>query len=119
MGFSQVFLLHAVAYPAMFAIRLCGAIPDKTGQITRCRMFFCQLTGLREQKLVHDDVVRVDFVRRQFLHQPLRLVQREELGYTHADERRLFLYMSIARFVSNEKKKKNETKRKKKGEGEG
>ena len=94
----------------LWRTRQCSQL-DSVGQfpIKRVRShdaaYFCQLTGLREQKLVHDDVVRVDFVRRQFLHQPLRLVQREELGYTHADERRLFLYMSIARFVSNEKKK--------------
>jgi hypothetical protein len=49
------------------------------------------LTGLWKQKLIHDDIVRVDFVRGEFLHKSLRLVQGEELGYADADERRLFL----------------------------
>jgi len=49
------------------------------------------LTRLWKQKLIDDDVVRVDLVRGEFLHEPFRLVQGEELGYADADERRLFL----------------------------
>ena len=60
---------------------------------------FCLLTGLGKQELVHDDVVRVDFVGGQFLHEPLRLVQRQEFGYAHTNERRLLLHRG-ERFMS-------------------
>ena len=49
------------------------------------------LTGFGKQKLIHNDVVRVDFVGGQFLYKTLRLVQRQEFGYAHANERRLLL----------------------------
>ena len=54
-------------------------------------MAFCLLTGFGKQKLIHNDVVRVDFVGGQFLYKTLRLVQRQEFGYAHANERRLLL----------------------------
>ena len=41
-----------------------------------------------EEELVDDDVVRVDAALGQLLHQSLRLVQRQELGDTDANERR-------------------------------
>lgn len=44
-----------------------------------------------ENQLVDDDVVRVDATLGQFLDQPLRLIQGEELGDTYADEGGLFL----------------------------
>ena len=36
-------------------------------------------TLLREEELVDNDVVRVDLVLGEFLHQTFRLVQRQEL----------------------------------------
>lgn len=39
--------------------------------------------------------MRVNFIRRQFLHEPLRLIEREEFRYAHADERRLFLLSNV------------------------
>ncbi len=50
------------------------------------------LTGLGKQKLIHDDVVCIDFIGGEFLYKPLRLVQRQEFGYAHANKRRLFLH---------------------------
>lgn len=44
-----------------------------------------------ENKLVDDDVVRVDAALGQLLDQPLCLIQREELSDTHTDEGGLFL----------------------------
>ena len=41
--------------------------------------------------MVDNDVVRVDAALGQLLDQPLRLIQREELGDAHADEGGLFL----------------------------
>lgn len=41
--------------------------------------------------MVDDDVVCVDAALGQFLYQPLRLVQGEELSDTHTDEGGLFL----------------------------
>jgi hypothetical protein len=38
-GFFQVFLLHAVAYPAMFAIRLCGVMADESQIAMRSSLF--------------------------------------------------------------------------------
>lgn len=49
------------------------------------------LTFLREEKLVDDDVVRVNFVRHELLHESFRLVQREELGDADTDEGGFFL----------------------------
>lgn len=49
-------------------------------------------TLFREEELVDDDVVRVDLVLGELLHETLRLVQRQELGDAHANERGLFLY---------------------------
>ena len=48
-------------------------------------------TVLGEQELVDDDVMRVDLVLGELLHQPFRLVQREELGDAHANKRGLLL----------------------------
>jgi hypothetical protein len=48
-------------------------------------------TFFGEEQLVDDDVVCVNLVLCEFLHEPLGLVQREEFGYAHADERRAFL----------------------------
>jgi len=45
-----------------------------------------------EHQLVDDDVVRVDAALGQLLDQPLRLVQGQELGDTHADEGGLLLH---------------------------
>lgn len=44
-----------------------------------------------ENELVDDDVVCVNAALCQLLDQPLRLIQREELGDTHTDEGGLFL----------------------------
>lgn len=52
-------------------------------------------TGFGEEKLVDDDIVRVDLVRGEFLDEAFRLVQGQELGYADADERRLFLYVFV------------------------
>lgn len=46
---------------------------------------------VREDKLVDDDVVGVDLALSQLLDQPLRLVQGQEFGDAHTDERCLFL----------------------------
>lgn len=46
---------------------------------------------IRENKLVDNDVVRVDAALGQFLDQPLCLIQGEELSNTNTDEGRLFL----------------------------
>ena len=54
-------------------------------------MASCSLTELRKQQLIHNDIVRINLIRSQLLYKPLRLVQREELGYAHANERRLLL----------------------------
>lgn len=48
-------------------------------------------TVLGEEQLVDDDVVRVDFVRGQFLYETFRLIQGQEFGYADADECGLFL----------------------------
>ena len=48
-------------------------------------------TALGEEQLVDDDVVRVDFVRGQFLYETFRLIQGQEFGYADADECGLFL----------------------------
>ena len=48
-------------------------------------------TLLREEKLVDDDIMRIDLVLRQLLNQPLGLVQGKELGDADTDECRLFL----------------------------
>ena len=37
------------------------------------------LTRFWEKQLIHDDVVGINLVRRQFLHQALSLVERQEL----------------------------------------
>ena len=63
-GFFEILLLHAVAHSAMFAIRLCVG-SCRYGLIT---MGSRSLTGLGKQQLIDDDVVRVNFIRRQFLH---------------------------------------------------
>lgn len=44
-----------------------------------------------ENQLVDNDVVCVDAALGQFLDQPLRLVERQELSDTHTDEGGLFL----------------------------
>lgn len=44
--------------------------------------------------------MRVDLVRRKFLHKALRLVQRKEFGDADANERRLLLYCGIVPAVS-------------------
>ena len=51
------------------------------------------LTLLWEDQLVDDDVVCVNLVRRQFLDESLRLVQRQELGNADADESGLVLHV--------------------------
>ena len=48
-------------------------------------------TCFREQELVDDNVVRVDFVLRQLLDEALGLVQRQEFRDADADKRRLVL----------------------------
>ena len=48
-------------------------------------------TRLGEQQLVDDDVMCVDLVSGELLHQPLRLIQGQELGDAYTDESRLFL----------------------------
>jgi hypothetical protein len=72
----------------MFAIRVYGGMG---GINILIRTVSCLLTGLWKQQLIYDDVVRVDFICGEFLYEPFRLVQREKLGYAHADERCLFL----------------------------
>lgn len=52
---------------------------------------FARPVRVGEHQLVDDDVVRVDAALGQLLDQPLRLVQRQELGDAHADEGGLFL----------------------------
>lgn len=47
--------------------------------------------GVGKHQLVDNDVVCVDAALGQLLDQPLRLVQGQELGDAHADERRLLL----------------------------
>lgn len=49
------------------------------------------VTLVQHEQLVDDDVVRVDAALGEFLHEPLRLVQRQELRDAHAHERRLVL----------------------------
>jgi hypothetical protein len=66
---EQVLLLHRLSDRAVLAV---GAV-------------------LGVQQLVDDNVVGVDLVVCQLLDQPLRLVQREELGDGNADEGRLVL----------------------------
>lgn len=73
----QVLLLHLVPDLAVLAV---GA-------------------GLGEEELVDDDVVRVDLVRGELLHEPLGFVQGEELGDADADEGRLFLDTSTSRQI--------------------
>lgn len=58
------------------------------------------LTGslcIRKHQLVDDDVVCVDAALGQLLDQALRLVQGQELGDAHADERRLLLFPHTGR----------------------
>ena len=43
------------------------------------------------EELIHDYVVRIDTVLGKLLNESLRFVEREELGYAHANERGLFL----------------------------
>lgn len=52
---------------------------------------FTRFLSVGENELVDDDVVCVDATLGQFLDQPLRLVQRQELSDAHADEGGLFL----------------------------
>jgi hypothetical protein len=74
-SFFQVLLLHAVAHSAMFAIgRLWGNRRSMNISSYR-RAASCLLTGLWKQQLIYDDIVRVDFVRSEFLYKPFRLVQ--------------------------------------------
>ena len=46
-------------------------------------------TLLWEQELVDDNVMRINLVRCELLHEALRLVQRQELRNTYTDECRL------------------------------
>lgn len=48
--------------------------------------------GIGKHQLVDDDVVCVDVALGQLLDQPLGLVQGQEFGDAHADERRLLLF---------------------------
>lgn len=52
---------------------------------------FARPVRVGENQLVDNDVVRVNATLGQFLDQPLRLVQGEELGDAYADEGCLFL----------------------------
>jgi uncharacterized radical SAM superfamily Fe-S cluster-containing enzyme len=52
-------------------------------------------TVFGKEKLVNNDVVRVDLVRGQLLDEPLGLVKRQELRYADADEGCLFLLISL------------------------
>jgi hypothetical protein len=49
-----------------------------------------------KDKLVNDDVVCVDLIRRELLHKSLRLIERKKLRNADADERRLVLKESSA-----------------------
>ena len=49
------------------------------------------LTFLGEEQLIYNDVVRVDFVRRQLLYQPFGLIQRKEFGDAYTNECRFLL----------------------------
>jgi len=44
------------------------------------------ITLLREQQLIDHNRMRVDFIPRELLDHPLRLVQTQKLGDAHADE---------------------------------
>ena len=48
-------------------------------------------TVLGEEQLIDDDIMCVDFVRRQLLHESFRLIQGQEFGYTDTDEGGLLL----------------------------
>jgi hypothetical protein len=52
-------------------------------------------TLLREQQLVDHDIMRVDLISRQLLHQPLRLIQAQELRDTHTHERCLLRILEL------------------------
>ena len=60
-----------------------------------------------EEQLVDDDVVSVDAALRQLLHQPLGLVQGQELGDADAHERRrvgiteLLVHLKQKNLISN------------------
>lgn len=82
---AEVLLLHLVPDATLLALVAC------TSQLTEAETVQGGRTGFGEEELVDDDVVRVDLVLRQFLDEPFRLVQREELGDADADECCLFL----------------------------
>ena len=57
-------------------------------------------TVLGKEQLVDDDVVRVDFVRRQLLYETFRLIEGQEFGYADADKRGLFLRSGATLFTT-------------------
>lgn len=61
---------------------LAGTVFDAVGGIA--------IAG-HEQKLIDDDVVRVDLVLGELLYETLGLVEREKLRYAHTHECSLFL----------------------------
>jgi hypothetical protein len=77
----------------MFAI---GRFKDITGDQ---KVSSGRHTFLWEEKLVDDDIVRVDLISGQFLHQSLGFIKRQELGNANADESRFFLKRKLSKLT--------------------
>ena len=92
-SFRKIFLLHLLANTTMFAIGRCKDITCDQ------KVSSGQHTFLWEEKLVDDDIVRVDLISGQFLNQSLGFVERQELGNANADERRLFLKRKLTKLT--------------------
>lgn len=84
--FVEILLLHLLTHFAMLAVGRCRRVVSVGGVGHGERR-----TVLGKEQLVDDDVVRVDFVRRQFLYETFRFIEGQEFGYADADERGLFL----------------------------
>lgn len=59
MGLPQILLLHLLSDPAVLAIRACSNISESATFVNER-----QRTFLWEEKLVYDDIMRVNLVRR-------------------------------------------------------